>query len=254
MVMNTGGLPDEMHALASEIFDKALPHAKNLTHMRAKALSIKSLSIIYPSHKNQDILLKIIYKHSDSLIELYNESRGDEWDWFDDYLGYNNAVLPESLFHAGVVTGNKHYIEVAEKTLEFLISKTFTSNVYSPIGNEAWHTQNETRSEFDQQPEDPASMVLALVAALQTTHNEEYKNLADLCFSWFLGNNVHKIPLYNELNGGCFDGLHPDRMNLNQGAESLVSYLLARIAIDSTDGKENENSKNKGIIPEYSRL
>src|SRR5258708_29284714 len=103
--------------------------------------------------------------------------------------------------------------------------------MYIPIGHASWYKKDKKRSEFDQQPEDPASMILAIVTAYKITNNENYWNLANKCFSWFLGNNSLGKSLYNRETGGCYDGLHPDRVNLNQGAESLVSYLLARLAI-----------------------
>ena len=100
-----------------------------------------------------------------------------------------------------------------------------------PIGHSMWYKKNKKRSEFDQQPEDPASTILALVTVYKITQNESYWNLAIKCFSWFLGNNSLNKTLYDKKNGGCYDGLHPDRVNLNQGAESQVSYLLSRLAI-----------------------
>ena len=46
-------------------------------------------------------------------------------------------------------------------------------------------------------------------------------------FGWFLGRNDLQAPLYDALTGGCRDGLHPDRVNENQGAESTLSFLMA---------------------------
>ena len=233
-VMSTPELSAEIKNTASKIFEGALPHAKNLSHMRAKALVIKALSLIYTSEiERKDLLLKIIDKHAHSLNDSCIKNSSKSWFWFDNYLGYNNALLSESLFIAANITGNNEYRSTAIKSLEFLIGKTFIKKMYVPIGNETWHIQNKSRSEFDQQREDPASMIFALATAYRTTHNEKYKKLAELCYTWFLGNNILRMPLYNSLNGGCFDGLHPDRVNLNQGAESLVSYLLARLEMDT---------------------
>ncbi|PIY69494.1 glycosyltransferase, partial [Candidatus Roizmanbacteria bacterium CG_4_10_14_0_8_um_filter_39_9] len=117
------------------------------------------------------------------------------------------------------------------QTLQFLIKKTFIPDMYMPIGHSNWYKNKAKRSQYDQQPEDPASTILALVRAYKYTHNTLYKNLAKKCFSWFLGNNSIGEPLYDEEAGGCYDGLHPDRVNLNQGAESLVSYLMASTVI-----------------------
>ena len=82
-------------------------------------------------------------------------------------------------------------------------------------------------------------MILALSTAYGQTHNEEYKNLAKKCFSWFLGNNSLNKSLYDEKTNGCLDGLHPDRVNLNEGAESLLSYLMANYTLSKLALNEN---------------
>ena len=54
----------------------------------------------------------------------------------------------------------------------------------------------------------------------------------EIAFSWFLGNNhLHQI-VYNPCTGGCYDGLEEDYVNLNQGAESTISYLMAKLTHD----------------------
>ena len=44
-------------------------------------------------------------------------------------------------------------------------------------------------------------------------------------------NHLHQI-VYNPRTGGCYDGLEEHSVNLNQGAESTVSYLMARLVIE----------------------
>lgn len=232
-VINTTDLPDKTIAKALELLKKALPHTYNLTHMRAKALVIKSLVVAFEAlEEHQKVFVDIIHNHANSLLDSLRENSKQSWKWFDNHLGYNNAVLPESLFLASQITKDMTYEKAAQTSLDFLIKKTFKGGMYLAIGNDTWLTKDETISRFDQQPEDPASMIFALATAYRITHNNKYKSLGKICFSWFLGNNALKTPLYNSLNGGCFDGLHPDRVNLNQGAESLVSYLLARIEVE----------------------
>jgi hypothetical protein len=177
------------------------------------------------------------------LVSEFEKHSHKSWYWFDKYLSYNNGIIPEALMLAGQITHTKVYIEKGERALNFLISKTFSANRYIPIGHSHWYRNDGKRSHFDQQPEDPASMILALVTSYKITQDETHRKLVDVCFSWFLGNNSLGLPLYNYETGGCFDGLHPDRVNQNQGAESLVSYLQARIAIEKLNN--NENSSNK---------
>lgn len=233
-------LPTSLRAQARRIFEKALPHAKNLTHLRSKAFVIKAAiacSASLPEYLPQ--LTDLIKNFSATLAqELHLHTEG-KWHWFEHELVYNNALLSESLLLAGQFLSNQEYLRLGTSSLEFLIHETFSTNMYQPIGQAQWYKKNETRSYFDQQPEDPAAMILALTTAYTLTGQESYKNLARKCFSWFMGNNSLRQTLYNYETGGCYDGLHPDRVNLNQGAESLVSYLLSRLAMNTIDAYEN---------------
>ena len=147
-----------------------------------------------------------------------------------DRPNYNNALLSESLLIAGEVLKNDEYKNQGLLSLQFLIDKTF-SRTYIPIGHSKWYKNKQRRSNYDQQPEDPAAMILALTSAYNYTGEKNFKKLANKCFSWFLGNNSLRKSLYDNSTGGCYDGLHPDRVNLNQGAESLISYLMSNLMI-----------------------
>ena len=232
MVITTDNMPKEFKMRARECFLIALNKATKFSHMRSKAIMIKVISIVFKALPElQNLLLPLLTSYADSLTGSLKSNARDDWYWFDDYLAYNNASLPEGLIIAGALTKNTEYTKQGLRALTFLIGKTFTDTMYIPIGSEGWNKQNGTRSLYDQQPEDPTSMILALSKAFDITKDVEYKKLAKNCFSWYLGNNALNLFLYNEQSGGCFDGLHFDRVNLNQGAESLISYLLARSAI-----------------------
>jgi glycosyltransferase involved in cell wall biosynthesis len=217
---------------AQAIFIKGMSHCGSLTHIRANALMIKAYSnMLNTKPKNRTFYKDSIIKNANYLVDQLEEHSIKEWQWFDSYLGYNNGIIPEALLVAGDTLKSDTYKEKGIVSLKFLIEKTFSSNRYMPIGHSHWYTNNEKRSNYDQQPEDPASMILALATAYDITHDEAYRKLMIICFSWFLGNNSLQIPLYNYENGGCFDGLHPDRINMNEGAESLVSYLMSRVIV-----------------------
>ncbi len=234
----------ESKSLAKSLFVKAIPNAKTLYHIRSSAFIIKAFALflqVYPEFSED--LKKSIKVNADNLIKKYKTNSIKSWKWFDSYLGYNNAIVPESLLIAGQVTSDKIYTAKGKEALNFLIQKTFSDRRYMPIGHSHWYKNNEKRSSFDQQPEDPASMILALVSAYEITHDYNYQELIHTCFSWFMGNNSLQLSLYNHDNGGCYDGLHPDRINKNQGAESLVSYLLSRISVSKILKDENINQK-----------
>lgn len=231
-IISNNHIPLDQRNMAKEMFLLSLKKGAKLSHLRAKAFAIKAYSLaqkVLPQQRA--ILLEYIKTYADSLVEALKENSFKSWLWFEKDLNYNNGLLSESLLISGQTLKNSVYTDKGLQSLQFLIGKTFSPDMYMPIGHSHWYKNQETRSQYDQQPEDPASMILALSCAYAQTHSEEYKNLARKCFSWFLGNNSLNQSLYNEKTGGCYDGLHPDRVNLNQGAESLISYLMSNYTI-----------------------
>ena len=166
-------------------------------------------------------------------MALYEKSYSPDWKWFEPYLTYSNAILPEALLLGYKITGERRYLEVAEKTLNFLIKHTFKDDMYIPIGQSGWFPKEGTRQYFDQQPEDTAATVEALNVMFQITNRKHYKELANIAFNWFLGDNVLEQVVYDRVTGGCYDGIGERFINLNQGAESTISYLLARLSFEN---------------------
>jgi hypothetical protein len=80
---------------------------------------------------------------------------------------------------------------------------------------------------FDQQPVVAGSMVSACVDASRIAGDPRWDGYARRAFNWFLGENHLHLPLYDPGTGGCRDGLHADRVNENEGAESTLAFLLA---------------------------
>lgn len=243
-LMTNENVSKEIKNKAKQLFLKAKDANKETEHMRAKAFIIKALVKARQTISDRVSMDNIIKKCADELVAEFNKnSIKKEWQWFEPGLSYNNAILSESLFLASRVIDSSRYLKVAKKSLQFLIEQTFRDDYYWSIGNISWYRRGGKRSEYDQQPEDPSSMVLALVTAYQITQEEMYRNLANKCFSWFLGNNSIQKTVYNYETGGCFDGLTSEGVNLNQGAESLVSYLLARLAISKININEYSTDK-----------
>ncbi|MDK2948916.1 MAG: hypothetical protein PWQ56_81 [Patescibacteria group bacterium] len=205
-----------------DIFNKALPYIKNIKSPRAKAFTILGL-------KEEKELMK---KFADDLVRLFTKGKNKKWNWFEDCLTYSSSRIPEALLFAYSNLNDEKYLDVAQKSIEFLISKTFSKNKYIPIGQDGWFLKNKRRALFDQQPEDPASMVELLVYAYEITKKEEYREKAIIAFEWFLGKNHLRQVVYDDSTGGCYDGLGKESLNINQGAESTVCYLLARQAIE----------------------
>jgi len=223
-------IPDGMKSEAEDMIKKSSDKSLRLVSPRAISFSIIGL-YHYNKTRPSDGNLDLIRKLADRLVESYNSSSSDEWQWFEGYMTYSNSRLPESLFCAYLATEDKKYLDIGKKTLDFLISVTFEEDVFEPIGQNGWYSRNGKKARFDQQPVDTASMVQTLLLAKSATGNEEYMNKAMDAFHWFLGKNVLNQMVYNEFTGGCHDGLGHASVNLNQGAESTISYIIARLSL-----------------------
>lgn len=206
----------------------------------------KPLSLLHPLRRAEDEkekglsdewrvkAEKILIVLCDRLVSLYRGVSSEDWQWFEDYLTYSNAVLPEALILGYEYTRNSDYFDTGIKTLDFLISHTFIDGICMPIGQDGWHHRMGKRRYFDQQPEDTSAMTCALATAYSVIGKDFYKKLMNEAFNWFLGDNSIKQVVYDRTTGGCYDGLGESHINLNQGSESTTSYLLARLALIGT--------------------
>ncbi|MBU1124779.1 MAG: glycosyltransferase [Candidatus Omnitrophica bacterium] len=226
-------LPENVRNQAFGLLKKRIDLYKMFESPRATAFYAKGVCLLLK--KMQEVegknLKELLVSHCDRLVSLYRGSSSEECQWFESYLTYSNAVLPEALILGHAHTGNSEYLDIGIKTLDFLIGKTFVNGIYMPIGQDGWHHKFGERRYFDQQPEDVSAMVYALATAHKITGKDSYEKLMHEAFNWFLGDNSLKQVVYDRVTGGCYDGLGERNINLNQGAESITSYLLARLAI-----------------------
>ncbi len=226
----TVSLPEEMRRKARQLYEQSLAHVESLSSPRAIASYIKSLAVFLEQEKNLVYLGKL-RAACDALILSYEEHSTKEWDWFEPILAYSNGIIPEALLIGYKITGNKDYFAVGKKTLDFLIDNTFEHGLYVPIGQDGWFKRGGYRHRFDQQPEDTAAMVAVCKTMYELTNEHQYQKYAFKAFDWFLGGNVSGRIMYDQSSGGCYDGLREKEVNLNEGAESTLSYLLSRIIL-----------------------
>ena len=235
-VLNSN-LPSELKEKAYRIWRKAKVSSIRFSFLRSKAFLIKALTNCYQSdffEGRKDSLAKRIAKEADYLCYVYNKhvSQDHKWEWFEHEMTYSNALLPEALLIAFDIVEKETYFNIGLTSLEFLNSVTFRDYLCIPIGNN-WYERGKGRSYFDQQPEEAAALVYALVSAYELTQDLRYRKLAMRALFWFLGNNNLGMHIYDKITGGTRDGLTQDGVNLNEGAESTVSFLLARLKIST---------------------
>ena len=223
-------LPKDMRNKAENLFLESLAVSSIILSPRALAFTIAGL-YYYNKEKKSPFIVKNAKRLADILVSQYKANSRPGWEWFEPYLTYSNSKLSEALFYTYEMTQEPHYLEFAKLSLDFLISKTFDNGLFIPIGQRGWYVRDKERAYFDQQPIDAGYNVQTLIAAYNTTKDEKYKDYAVNTFQWFLGKNMLEQTVYNEQTGGCHDGLGENSINLNQGAESTISYLMARLSL-----------------------
>lgn len=223
--------PSPAHlSLAKECFDHSVGQVSR-QHPRGMAYAILGMCDYLRQFPGASDIKRELELAANSLVRQYEENRHADWEWFEDILTYDNAILPHALFAAGVAFENATYIKVARKTAAFLLDNTFDGDHFSFVGCIGWYERGQARAVFDQQPIEAAGTVMMLRAAFDATRDAAFLTLQRKAFDWFLGANDLHVALYDFQTKGCSDGLMAGGVNGNQGAESTVSFLLALLSI-----------------------
>jgi glycosyltransferase involved in cell wall biosynthesis/uncharacterized protein YyaL (SSP411 family) len=224
-------LPGELITIANEVLEKSLPGLVKMHSPRAMAFVIKGL-YYHQSVKDERQNSVIVKLFAQRLAQMYKQESSSNWNWFESYLTYANSVLPEAMLFAFLITGDTSYKEIAIASFDFLLSKTFNNDGIKVISNQRWLKKGNEPKGFGEQPIDVAYTIMALSEFYEAFKDEVYMHKMEIAFDWFLGkNHLHQI-IYNPCTGGCYDGLEETNVNLNQGAESTVSYLIARLTVE----------------------
>lgn len=223
-------LPEDVGQRAGAMFQKSLSLTKNIYSTRAMAFVIKGLYYYNRHVKDADNLI-YIKLFGDRMVQMYRHESDEEWKWFENYLTYANSVLPEALLCCYAITGDEVYKKIARESFDFLLSVIFNEDAIKVVSNRSWYFKGKRREQYGEQPIDVAYTILALRKFHDIFKEEEYLNKMEIAFNWFLGNNHLNQIVYNPCTGGCFDGVEEHSVNLNQGAESTLSYLMARLTI-----------------------
>ncbi len=246
LVSLMGLVPWEIISEAINLLKKALVRIDEVHSTRAMAFIIKGL-YYYRQAINAPSNLLLINIFAKRLVKMYRQETSENWAWFESYLTYANSVLPEAMLYAWLLTSDKVYKDIAISSLDFLLSRTFNSTGIKVISNKKWLMKGhepDLLTEGGEQPIDVAYSVMTLNKFYNVFGNTDYKLKMERAFNWFLGSNRLGQIVYNPCTGGCYDGLEEFHVNLNQGAESTVSYLMARLTVEALRNKENAARKN----------
>jgi hypothetical protein len=211
------------------MFELAVPSAIEFKSPRACAFALLGLQEYLDSFPGDRAALGASDVLASRLLNSYRANHSDEWNWFEDVLAYSNARLPQALIRAGMRAANNEMVSAGLEALDWLVTiqRCEVKGHFVPIGSQGFYSKKTEKARFDQQPIEACAVVSACLQAYRATGKSRWRKEAWSAFNWFLGDNDLQIALYDPTTGGCRDGLHPDRANENQGAESTLSFLMA---------------------------
>ena len=224
-----------LRGAAGRLFEFSVPAVVGFHSPRACAYALLGIQEYLHSYAGDRDAQRVRSALAQKLLDLYESVHRPDWKWFEDVVAYGNARLPQALLLAGSAGGNDRMISAGLDSLEWLMEtqRCPANGHFVPIGSEGFYRQRGEQARFDQQPVEAAGAVSACLQAYRVTGDDRWRVDAWSAFNWFLGDNDLQLPLYDSATGGCRDGLHPDRANQNQGAESTLSFLMALLEMHS---------------------
>ncbi|KAF2511463.1 glycosyltransferase [Flavobacterium zhairuonense] len=232
VISNKGILPENISKKAEKCLLNSLKWAENIQSPRSIGFATKGLYHYHNAVPNLYVAA-IINKLNTKLLANYEDHASENWHWFENYLTYANGILPESMLYAYLITNKPVYKKVAMDSLDFLMSKMFVDKEFKVISNQGWLQKNAVPRQYGEQPIDVSYTIQTLNAFYNAFQIPEYKHKMKAAFNWFLGKNHLGQIMYNPISGGGYDGLEKENVNLNQGAESTICFLTARLLMEN---------------------
>jgi glycosyltransferase involved in cell wall biosynthesis len=236
-----------LRSAAGRLLEFSLPAALEFSSPRAWAYTLLGIQEYLNSYPGDRDAQKVRSALSHRLLEMYESIRRPDWKWFEDVLAYANARLPQALLLVGSACSDDRMVSAGLEALDWLLKTQHceTNHHFVPIGSQGFYHQGGEKARFDQQPIEAAGAVSACLEAYRVTGDGHWRGEAWSAFNWFLGDNDLQLPLYDSGTGGCRDGLHPERANQNQGAESTLSFLMALLEMNSLQKSEAPPERTK---------
>jgi glycosyltransferase involved in cell wall biosynthesis len=223
-----------LHNMAAQAFQLSLLAILETTSPRAWAFALIGIHEYLERFAGDSRVTQVQEELAGRLMTLYKNNRTDGWKWFEDKLTYCNAALSHAMLLCGKSLSNSAMTEVGLESLSWLadLQRSDTEGRhFVPIGSNGFYQQGGERARFDQQPVEAQAMVSACLEAYRSTRNKKWHQEVRRAFEWFLGRNDLHLQVYDPTTGGCRDGLHPDRPNENQGAESTLAFLQSLLEL-----------------------
>lgn len=218
-----------LRGAAGRLFEASVPATLTFTSPRAWAFCILGMQAYLDWFPGDRAIQGARNVLANRLLDIYERTYSATWRWFEKSLSYSNSRLPQALILAGWRSDNQRMIEAGMDSLKWLVGEQHRDDkeTFVPIGSNGFFIEGNEKARFDQQPLEACATVSACLEVYRLTEESCWLEEAQRVFRWFLGKNDLQVPVYDARTGGCRDGLHPDRINENQGAESTLSFLMA---------------------------
>ncbi len=227
-------------ALATMLFRQGLPAVESFASPRAWAFTIVGIHAYLRRFGGDSEVRRTRALLTEKLAERFVDCMGDDWPWCEDVVAYCNAKLPHALLMSGKWMQRDDWIDIGKRALAWLLKiQTNDDGMMSIIGTDGWYLRGGQRARFDQQPVEAHALVDACIEAYHVTREKQWISEANRAFHWFLGDNDLRTPVFDFTTGGCRDGLHPDRVNENQGAESTLAWLMSLLLMHELEMEQN---------------
>ena len=227
-------------SLATHLFFAGLQAVADFTSPRAMAFTLLGIDEAFRIRTNTAELERMRDLLANRLFRQFQSNSSPDWQWLEDSVTYSNARLSQSLLVSGRSMGCPEMIAAGYRSLKWLAAlQTSEDGCFTPVGSNGFFLRGGVPAKFDQQPVEACGMVSASLEAWRMSGEEFWLGEAKRAFAWFLGENELGSSLYDPVSGGCCDGIHPDRINVNQGAESTLSFLLALAELKRANLKPN---------------
>jgi glycosyltransferase involved in cell wall biosynthesis len=239
-----------LRGAAGRLFEAAVPATLSFSSPRAWAFSILGMQAYLDWFPGDRAIQGARNTLANRLLDIYQRTHSPKWNWFERSLSYSNARLSQALLLAGWRSDNQSMIEAGMDSLKWLVAEQHRDDpqIFVPIGSNGFFVEGSEKARFDQQPVEACATISACLEVFRVTEERFWFEEAQRVFHWFLGRNDLHVPIYDATTGGCRDGLHPDRINENQGAESTLSFLLALLEMQAvTAANANEQEKEGSV-------
>lgn len=229
------------------MFEKSMKQLKNIIDLRTAAYSILGLYYYILAFKDEKSLTQQATKHLKRLAEFlkdsYEKNCQSSWNWFESVITYDNFRFPQALFAVFLITKQTVYKDIAQSSLKFITEANFDkkNGYYDFIGQNGWYSKTGKKANYDQQPLEAAGAVEANIFALKVLQDLSYFDNGILALEWFFGNNRNHRSIYDARSSGVSDGLTPRGVNINQGAESIICFLISALSLQESEQRSTSS-------------